>query len=316
MYFWWEVNFIFKYLIKFQSVIYCSKHICHIWASTSASFITCVSQANRYHDVLQRSLCLSDFQISHKSKICEILQWKSATFASFNFLSPSYRHHDVPQRSVRWQDRPGGWGHRGQRGEARGHHHPWWQDIGRCAGGRRPWQEVHQGGAGAQSHQTWSFAKGSPGAQKEPSFQDCAWKSSKYLTVREILLQIHNISRLQNLWDISPKRQYLMVADFVRYNTSNTISGGCRFCEILHQIHTVSICLVVGFFFWLFLSFGAFLSFCLAVADSMRYYDIITIYYSCRFHNMSQPNINISYLHISWHITPGTIVLSFSLLFF
>ena len=28
---------------------------------------------------------------------------------------------------------------------------------------------------------------------------DCAWKSSKYLTVREILLQIHNISRLQNL---------------------------------------------------------------------------------------------------------------------
>ena len=88
MYFWWEVNFIFKYLIKFQSVRYFRKHICHIWASTSASFITCVSQANRYHDVLQRSLCLSDFQISHKSKICEILQWKSATFASFNFLSP------------------------------------------------------------------------------------------------------------------------------------------------------------------------------------------------------------------------------------
>ena len=37
------------------------------------------------------------------------------------------------------------------------------------------------------------------GAQKGPSFEDCAWKSSKYLTVREILLQIHNISSLQNL---------------------------------------------------------------------------------------------------------------------
>ena len=211
--------------------------------------------------------------------VCLIFKYlinpKSARYCSenlshlpfFNFLSPSYRHHDVPQRSVRWQHRPGGWGHRGQRGEASGHHHPWWQDTGRCAGGRRPWQEVHQGGAGAPSHQKWSFAKWSPGAQKGPSFEDCAWKSSKYLTVREILLQIHNISRLQNLWDISPKRQYLMVADFVRYYTSNTISGGCRFCDITPdpQCLYLSFCLVVLLSCCLFV----FLSFCLFVFLSL-----------------------------------------------
>ena len=141
--FWWKVHFIFKYLIKFQSVRYFRKHICHIWASTSASFITCVSQANRYHDVLQRSLCLSDFQISHKSKICKILQWKSATFASFNFLSPSYRHHDVPQRSVwnqkRWL-RPS-WSKRWSR---RSSSSPIWQGLWNCADDRRP----RQGGRG------------------------------------------------------------------------------------------------------------------------------------------------------------------------
>ena len=50
---------------------------------------------------------------------------------------------------------------------------------------------------------------------------------------------------------------------------SNSIPGGCRFCEILHQIQNISICLFVLLYFCLFvfLSFCAFvlLSFCLFV---------------------------------------------------
>ena len=211
MYFWWEVNFIFKYLIKFQSVRYFRKHICHIWASTSASFITCVSQANRYHDVLQRSLCLSDFQISHKSKICKILQWKSATFTSFNFLSPSYRHHDVPQRSVRWQHRPGGWGHRGQRGEAMMARHwalCWWQ---KTLTGSTP-----RGGRGSKSSKM-KFCKMIP------------WCSEGTLFWR-LCLEKFKISHCS--WNTTPDPKYLTLAEFMRYFTKTTISHGCRFREI------------------------------------------------------------------------------------
>ena len=57
---------------------------------------------------------------------------------------------------------------------------------------------------------------------------------SKYLSVRGILHHIHNIPGLQNLWDVSQKQQYLMVANFVKYYTNTTISHSCRFCEILH----------------------------------------------------------------------------------
>ena len=45
---------------------------------------------------------------------------------------------------------------------------------------------------------------------------------------------------LQILWDITPEPQYLIVEDFVRYDTITTIYHGCRFCEILHQNPNIS----------------------------------------------------------------------------
>ena len=79
---------------------------------------------------------------------------------------------------------------------------------------------------------------------------------SKYLTVRGILHQIHNIPGLQNLWDVSQKQQYLMVVDFLRYNTSTTVF--LSFCLFF-------VFLSLDFFIFLNFYISVFLSFCLFI---------------------------------------------------
>ena len=155
--------------------------------------------------------------------VCLIFKYlinpKSARYCSenlshlpfFNFLSPSYRNHDVPQRSVRWQHRPGGWGHRCQRGEAMMARHwalCWWQ---KTLTGSTP-----RGGRGSKSSKM-KFCKMIP------------WCSEGTLFWR-LCLEKFKISHCS--WDTTPDLQYLKLAKFMRYFTKTTISHGCRFREI------------------------------------------------------------------------------------
>ena len=71
------------------------------------------------------------------------------------------------------------------------------------------------------------------------------WKQQNQYNKTEIwyyeILHSHlNISWMKISWDITPEPQYIMVADFVRYCTSTTISHDCITCEKLHQNPNIS----------------------------------------------------------------------------
>ena len=78
------------------------------------------------------------------------------------------------------------------------------------------------------------------------------------------------------------KSKYLMVANFMGYYTRIKIPHGCRYHETLHQNKKY-----------------------LMVADFMRYYTRINISHGCRFREILHQDQHISWLQISWDITPG-----------
>ena len=83
--------------------------------------------------------------------------------------------------------------------------------------------------------------------------------------IYEILHQCHIILCLLIVWDIIPNPQYLMAAYFMIYYSKTTISHGCWFHEI---------------------------------------YSRTTISHGCLFCDILHQNHNISWLQISWDITP------------
>ena len=131
--------------------------------------------------------------------------------------------------------------------------------------------------------------------------------------------QDHNISYLHISWDMSPFSKYLIVKDFWDTNRI-TISHICIFHEIFHRFYNIlklkilwdvtritisHICIFYEIFYWVhnisyeILPGSQYLIF----AYFMRYFTIFKISHNLRFLRYYQDH-NISYLYISWDISP------------